>query len=132
MRHTNSFYSVENFTKEIEIMRISLRQITEKSQEIAVISERLQVYLTRMINWDENFTRFALGELDKNATKSTARKYADAQTCLRASKKLIREALKKIIPNGDHEEADRLAKDVLTYENIVNKFNQVFVETKRK
>ena len=83
-----------------------------------------------MSNWGPDFTRFALEKLDKNATKSMARKHADAQTVLRASRKLIRESLKKIIPNADHEEADKLALEVLTYNHIVSKFKQVYVETK--
>ena len=111
---------------------ISLRQIYEKSQQVAVISERLHVYLSRMSNWGADFTQFALKKLEKNVSKSQARKHADAQTVLRASRKLIREALKKIDPNVDHEEADKLALDLLTYENIVSKFDQVFVETNKR
>lgn len=113
-------------------MRISLRQIQETSQQVAVINERLQVYLERMCNWDPDFTHFALQELDKNETKTMKRKHADAQTVLRASRKLIREALKHIIPNAVHEETDKLALEVLSYEHIVNKFDQVYVETKKK
>ena len=128
---TNIISSFIYFTKEIEKMRISLRQIQETSQKVAVIHERLQVYLERMCNWNPDFTHFALQKLDKNETRTMARKHADAQTVLRASRKLIREALKVIIPNADPEEADKLALEVLTYENIVNKFEQVYVETKK-
>ena len=124
----HSFFGDKKFDK----MRISLRTIQEKSAEVAVIRERLQVNLERMSNWGADFTRLALGEKDKNWSHTVSRDYERAQYVLRSSRQLIREALKKIIPNVNHDEADRMAMEILCFENIVGRFEQVYVEFKRQ
>ena len=124
----HSFFGDEKFDK----MRISLRSISEKSAEVAVIRERLSVNLARMSNWGPDFTRLALGEKDKNWSHTISRDYERAQYVLRSSKHLIREALKKIIPDAKHDEVDKMALEILSFENIVGRFDQVFVEFKRQ
>ena len=112
-------------------MRVTLRQINEKSQSIARVSDWLPSNLERMSNWNREFIDIVFNGKQKEWSKHTQKDYERAQQVLRSTKKLIREAIKAIIPGIRHEEADDLAAEIITKENIISKFDNIAVEFRR-
>ena len=112
-------------------MRVRLRQINEKSQSIARVSDWLPSNLQRMTTWDKEFVDFVFCGNKKKGPRNAMKEYERAHQVLRSTKRLIREAIKGIIPEITHQEADDLADEIITKENIISKFDNVAVEFRR-
>lgn len=112
-------------------MRLTLRQINEKSKEVARVSDLLGSNLKRLSKWDEEFCTFVFNGKKKEWPKLVAKEHERANRILRSTSRLIREAIKALIPNINHEEADDLTAKIVTKENILSKFDNVAVEFRR-
>ena len=109
-------------------MRVSLRQIVEKSTEISLLSKQLVINLERMKKWDE-WVLEQLHKSNKLDGKGPKRKMVyRAKNTWRMTYKLIREALRQIISVEDKHEYDKMTRVVLSDENIRKKFEGVFLE----
>ena len=111
-------------------MRLTLRQINEKSRAVARVSDLLGSNLTRLSKWDEEFCTFVFNG-KKEWPKLVAKEHERANRILRSTRRLIREAIKALIPNINHEEANDLTAEIVTKENILSKFDNVAVEFRR-
>ena len=111
-------------------MRVSLRQIVEKSREVAHVSLWLRENLNKMVEWEHSFVDLVFNGKQKNWPKQIAKEYDRANLILRSSRRLIREALKAMIPNLSHERADAAANEIITIGNIKRRFDNVVVVIK--
>ena len=109
-------------------MRISLRQIVEKSHEVARVDDWLHTNLNKMTKWDDAFTRLVFRGKQKFWSKTVAREYERARITIRSSIRLVREAIKALVPEASHDKANDLAEQIITEANILLKFEQIVIE----
>ena len=109
-------------------MWISLRQVVEKSEEVARIPGWLQNNLTKMTIWDDSFTQVVCRGKKEFWSKADGREYEKATRILRSSIRLVREAIKALLPEAQHEEAHNLAEEIINKTNILLKFENIVIE----
>ena len=111
-------------------MRIALRQIIEKSQEISKVDNWLESNMRKMSNWEPDFVELVFGQKDPKWSRAVGRDYERGIMVLRASRKLVNEALHKLLPNSKRQEILELTSKIINSENILKRFENVYVEAK--
>ena len=111
-------------------MRITLRQIFEKSETISIVNNHLDSNLRKMSRWKPDYVKLLFGKKDPNWCKCCGRNYERGVMVIRSTVKLINAALTKLLPNSSREEILKLSSEIVTMENIINKFENVYVEAK--
>ena len=111
-------------------MRITLRQITEESLKINRITNWLDINLRRMSNWSPDFAARVLGSRKKNWTRHEDREYERANRVIRETRRLINAALHVLCPTANREKILALTGEIVTYQNIIGRFENVSIECK--
>ena len=109
-------------------MRISLRQVVEKSEEIALVARWLPTNLIKMKRWDDVFIQRLYRGKQKSWSKVEGREYEKAKRVLRASIRLVREAISALLPEANQEEVHNLAHQIINRSNILLKFENIVIE----
>ena len=83
-----------------------------------------------MSKWKPDFVKMVLGPKQKKWTRTIGRNYERANVVLRSSRRLNNASLHKLLPKATREKILELTSQIISNENIISGFDNVFIECK--